>query len=145
MFCNLNLKFSYLLDVKKLMFRKLVWPFSVWINYSSDLGRRYHLTRVNRWSDCVGYRIEIVYIYSTLSTILQHFTHNEIQWPTAARRWHFARTAGCIPQAKLPSMWKRDFAEYKNTVTELWIIELVSSNIRAHNNILSTGEMITPA
>ena len=30
------------------------------------LGRRYHLTRVNRWSDYIGYRI---------STILQHFTH----------------------------------------------------------------------
>ena len=27
---------------------------------------------------------------STLSTIRQHFTHNEIQWPTATGRWHFA-------------------------------------------------------
>ena len=24
------------------------------------LGRRYRLSRVNRWSDCIGYRIEIV-------------------------------------------------------------------------------------
>ena len=35
---------------------------------------RYHLIIVNRWSDSVGYRIEIVYIYNILSTILQHFT-----------------------------------------------------------------------
>ena len=39
------------------------------------LGRRYHLTRVNRWSDCIGYRIEIVCQIGTLSTILQHLTH----------------------------------------------------------------------
>ena len=30
---------------------------------------------VDRWSDCIGYRIEIVCIIGTLSTILQHFTH----------------------------------------------------------------------
>ena len=24
----------------------------------------YHLTHVNRWSDCVGYRIEIVNVYN---------------------------------------------------------------------------------
>ena len=35
----------------------------------------------------VCYRIEIVYIYNVLSTFLQHFTCNEIQFPTAARRW----------------------------------------------------------
>ena len=35
--------------------------------------------RVNRWSDRVGYRIEIVCLIGTLSTILQHFAHNEIQ------------------------------------------------------------------
>ena len=34
---------------------------------------------VCRWSDCIGYRIEIVYQIGTLSTILQHFTYNEIQ------------------------------------------------------------------
>ena len=34
--------------------------------------------------------IEIVCQIGTLSTILQHFTYNEIQWPTAARRWQFA-------------------------------------------------------
>ena len=29
-------------------------------------------------------------------TILQHFTHNGIQWPTAARRWHFVlRDVSC--------------------------------------------------
>ena len=47
-------------------------------------------------SDSVGYRIEIVYIRiqytinhpTTLHTLC--FTHNEIQFPTAARRWHFA-------------------------------------------------------
>ena len=30
---------------------------------------------VDRWSDCIGYRIEIVCLIGTLSTILQHFTH----------------------------------------------------------------------
>ena len=30
--------------------------------------RRYHLTRINRWSDCIGYRIEIVCLIDTLST-----------------------------------------------------------------------------
>ena len=31
-----------------------------------------------------------------LSTILQHFTHNETQWPTTARRCHFAlRDVSC--------------------------------------------------
>ena len=39
------------------------------------LGRCYHLTRVNKWSDCIGYRIEIVCLIGTLSTILQHCTH----------------------------------------------------------------------
>ena len=38
-------------------------------------GRSYHLTRVNRWSDCIGSRIEIVCQITTLSTILQHCTH----------------------------------------------------------------------
>ena len=37
-----------------------------------------------------GYRIEIICQIGTLSTILQHFTYNEIQWPTAVRRWHLA-------------------------------------------------------
>ena len=38
-------------------------------------GRRYHLTRDNRWSECIGYRIEIVCLIGRLSTILQHCTH----------------------------------------------------------------------
>ena len=46
-------------------------------------------------SDSVSYRIEIVYIHiqytinhpTTLHTLC--FTHNEIQFPTAARQWHF--------------------------------------------------------
>ena len=51
---------------------------------------------VCRWSDCIGYRIEIVYQIGTLSTILQHFTYNEIQWPIAASRWHFALQEGKV-------------------------------------------------
>ena len=42
---------------------------------TSILGRNYHLTPVNRWSDCIGYRIEIVCLIGTLSTILQYCTH----------------------------------------------------------------------
>ena len=34
--------------------------------------------------------IEIVCLIGKLSTILQYFTRNEIQWPTAASRWYFA-------------------------------------------------------
>ena len=37
--------------------------------------RHYHLTRSNRWSDCIGYRIEIVCQIGTLSTTLQHCIH----------------------------------------------------------------------
>ena len=29
------------------------------------------------------------YMFNILSTILQHFTHNEIQFPNAARQWNF--------------------------------------------------------
>ena len=54
------------------------------------MGRRCYLTRVNRSSDCIDYRIEIVCLIGTLSTILQHFTHTMKQWPTTACRWHFA-------------------------------------------------------
>ena len=49
------------------------------------------LTRVNRWSDCIDYRIEIVRQIGTLSTIPLHFTHNESQWPTVARQYHFVK------------------------------------------------------
>ena len=35
----------------------------------------HHLTHVNRWSEFIGYWIEIVSLIGTLSTILQHFTH----------------------------------------------------------------------
>ena len=45
------------------------------LHATASLGRRYHLTCVNRWSDCIGYRIEIVCLIDTLSTILQHCTH----------------------------------------------------------------------
>ena len=38
-------------------------------------GLQTQLMRVNRWSDCKGYRIEIVCLIGTLSTILPHFTH----------------------------------------------------------------------
>ena len=38
---------------------------------------------------------------SRLSTILQHLTHNEIQFPTTARLWHFV----CILKPKLPSLY----------------------------------------
>ena len=33
------------------------------VRISTHLGRRYHLTCVNRWSDCEGDRIEIVYSF----------------------------------------------------------------------------------
>ena len=47
------------------------------------VGRRYHLTRVIRWSDCISYRIEIVCQIGTLSTILQQFLIKiELQWRT---------------------------------------------------------------
>ena len=36
---------------------------------------RQALPSINRWSDCIGYRIEIVCLIGTLSTILQHCTH----------------------------------------------------------------------
>ena len=69
-------------------------PLCYWCSWLQ--GRHYHLNCVNRLSDCIGYRIEIVCLIGTLSTILQHFTHNEIQWPTAARRWQFAlRDVSC--------------------------------------------------
>ena len=55
------------------------------------LGTCYHLTRVNRWSDCICYRIEILCLIGTLSTILQHWTHPmKTQGPTSARQRHFA-------------------------------------------------------
>jgi hypothetical protein len=47
-----------------------------------------HLTCVNRCSDCIGYRIVIVCLIGTLSTILQYCTHNETHWPAAACQWH---------------------------------------------------------
>ena len=40
------------------------------------LGRHYHLTHVNRWSACIGYRIAIL---CPLATSLQHCTANT-QW-----------------------------------------------------------------
>ena len=45
------------------------------------VGRRYHLTRVIRWSDCISYRIEIVCLISTPSyytTLHYTHTHNKI-------------------------------------------------------------------
>ena len=62
---------------------------------NSYLGRRYHLTRVKRWSDCIGYRIEIVWQIGTLSTILQHSTHNETVTHCCSPMALCA--AGCIP------------------------------------------------
>ena len=44
---------------------------------------------IDRWSDNIGLDRDRFAILA-LSTILLHFTHNEIQWPTAARRWQFA-------------------------------------------------------
>ena len=55
------------------------------------------------WSDCIGYRIEIVYLFGTISTIQQHFTHNENQWPPAARRWHLALWD--VSQSKVVIAW----------------------------------------
>ena len=41
-----------------------------------------------RWSDCIGYRIEIVWLY-TINHLITLQIHNETQWPTAAQWWHF--------------------------------------------------------
>ena len=35
------------------------------------LTRRYHLTRVNRWSDCIGYMIETVFQISILESLVK--------------------------------------------------------------------------
>ena len=43
---------------------------------------------INRWSDYIGQDRDSRH-FVTMSTTLQHFTHIEIQWPTAARRCHF--------------------------------------------------------
>ena len=45
---------------------------------------------IDRWSDCIGHLVGDSCHLGTLSTILQHFTHNETQWPNAARQCHFA-------------------------------------------------------
>ena len=44
---------------------------------------------INRWSDFIGQDRDNHHL-GTLSTILQHLTHNETQWPTATRRCRFA-------------------------------------------------------
>ena len=41
-------------------------------------------------------RLSGSWLFGTLSTILQHFTHNETQWSTAARRCHFALRDGKV-------------------------------------------------
>ena len=42
-------------------------------------GRRYHLTHVNRWSDCIGYRIEIVCIIGIETVKLSfHKRHEQV-------------------------------------------------------------------
>ena len=60
---------------------------SLYTGVNSYIGRHYHLTRINRCSDYVGYRIEIVCLIGHPTTL---HTNNENQWPTAARRCHFA-------------------------------------------------------
>ena len=50
----------------------------------------------------IGYRIEIVYPIGTLSNILQHFTYNEIQSPTAALLADGALYCGMYPAGKVP-------------------------------------------
>jgi hypothetical protein len=48
-----------------------------------------------RWSDCIVQDRDSCHL-GTLSTILQHFTHNETQWTTAARWCRFAmRDVSC--------------------------------------------------
>ena len=44
---------------------------------------------IKRWSDCIGQDKDSCHL-GTLSTILQHFTHHETQWPAPACRCHFA-------------------------------------------------------
>jgi hypothetical protein len=62
------------------------------------LGRCYHLNCFNRWSDCVGNRIEILYIYNLILIILQQFTQNEIQFQTAPHPWHYIAGKVAISQ-----------------------------------------------
>ena len=67
------------------------------------LDRRYHLTRVNRWSDCIGYRIKIVCLIGTLSTILLHSTHTmKLSDPLLLAL--ALCTAGCILTSSHPQM-----------------------------------------
>ena len=50
---------------------------------------------IDRWSDCIGQYRDSRHL-GTLSTILQNFTHNGTQWPTAPRWCHFAlRDVSC--------------------------------------------------
>ena len=50
---------------------------------------------IDRWSDCIGPDRNSRHL-GTLSTILQHFTHHETQWPTTTRWCHFAlRDVSC--------------------------------------------------
>jgi hypothetical protein len=54
------------------------------------------LSAIDRWSDYIGRLVGDSHHLGTLSTVLQHFTHNEIQWPTAAHRCRFVlRDVSC--------------------------------------------------
>ena len=55
---------------------------------------------IHGWSDCISHHL------STLSTILQHFTHNETQWPTAVRRWHLLTPSYLQVWPEWPYCWQ---------------------------------------
>ena len=62
----------------------LVCLFVVILVFLNSYGRHYHLTQVNRWSDCVGYRIEIVYF------VLKKYNLSRSLWidKDNFNRWH---------------------------------------------------------
>ena len=123
------------------------------------VGRRYHLTRVIRWSDCISYRIEIVCLISTLATILQRCTHNETHWPTAARQCHFALQDVSHPAGKVTisqHLATPGFSQFMNelllkcscvrlcTKSTRWMKDLQMRTNLSHNKQLSLGLCSVP-
>ena len=68
---------------------------------------------INRWSDYIGLDRDNCHV-GILSTIPQHFTHNETQWPTAAHRCHFALRDVSVRQSW--HLWTRPGYFYWETV-----------------------------
>ena len=99
---------------------------------------------IDRWSDCIGQDRDSRHL-GTLSTILQHFTHNETQWPTAACWCHFALRNISTPTnptiAAMASMLGQIGVRtvYSDCCSYIWDLQLWTKNIEwSHPSTMSS-------